>query len=124
MIQLITLKRLIALAAILLTCGFAQATDTIATVNGTPISTLALQQRVRFTRWTLGQQLLQIVQQNGEKALTDPASPYSAQYKLLTDKHALGQQVLDSLITVQLVSQEAARRGITVSPDEVQQQVA
>ena len=124
MIQPISLKRLITLLAVFLTLGFAQATDTVATVNGTPISTLAFQQRVRFTRWTLGQQLLQIVQQNGEKALTDPTSPYNAQYKLLTDSHALGQQVLDSLITVQLVSQEAARRGITVSADEVQQQVA
>src|SRR5258708_22134206 len=91
MIQPISLRRLITLLAVFLTLGFAQATDTVATVNGTPISTLAFQPRVRFTRWTLGQQLLQIVQQNGEKALTDPTSPYNAHYKLLTQSHPLGQ---------------------------------
>src|SRR5689334_17927324 len=50
--------------------SFAQTPDTIATVNGNPISTLAFQQRVRFTRWTIGQQLSQIVQQMGVTALT------------------------------------------------------
>jgi parvulin-like peptidyl-prolyl isomerase len=124
MIRSISVKRLFALFAISLTLGFIQVSDTVATVNGTPISKLSFEQRIRFTRWTLGQQLLQIAQQYGEKTLTDPTSPYNAQYKLLTDSHALGQQVLDSLITVQLVNQEAAKRGIAVTDDEVQQQVA
>lgn len=124
MIRSISVKSLFVLFAASLTLGFTQVSDTIATVNGTPISKLAFEQRVRFTRWTLGQQLLQIAQQYGDKTLTDPNSPYNAQYKLLTDSHALGQQVLDSLVTVQLVNQEAAKRGISVTDDEVQQQVA
>src|SRR5690242_19887612 len=72
----ILLKRIFALLAILLTLGFTQTSDTVATVNGVPISLSAFQQRIRFTRWTIGQQLLQVMQQSGEKALTDPTSPY------------------------------------------------
>ncbi len=68
--------------------AFAQTPDTIATVNGNPISTLAFQQRTRYTRWTIGQQLNQVVQQVGVTALTDPASPYNSQFKLLSDSSA------------------------------------
>jgi parvulin-like peptidyl-prolyl isomerase len=103
--------------------GLAQAPDTIATINGNPISTLVFQQRVRFTRWTIGQQLDQILQQMGATALTDPASPYNSQYKLLSDAPTLGQQVIDSLITVKLVQAEAVRRGITTDDAEVQTQI-
>jgi len=55
--------------------------------------------------------------------LTDPNSPFNAQYKLLTDSAGLGQQVLDSLIAIKLVKQEAARRNISVSDDDIQQQI-
>src|SRR5438105_1030855 len=103
--------------------GFAQTPDTVATVNGIPITTLAFQQRVRFTRWTIGQQLNQVVQQMGANALTDSASPYNSQYKLLTDSTALGQQVMDSLVTVKLVQAEAARRGISITDADVQAEV-
>jgi parvulin-like peptidyl-prolyl isomerase len=101
----------------------AQTTDTIATVNNMPISVAQFQQRVRFARWSTAQQLLQIVQQVGEAALTDPQSPYYAQLKTLADNAAFGQQVLDGLITIKLVQQEADKRGITVSDEETQQQV-
>src|SRR5688572_25453321 len=85
------------------TIAAAQTTDTIAMVNNDPISVAQFQQRVRFARWTTAQQLVQVMQSHGEKGLTDPESPYYAQYALLSDKQGLGQQVLDSLITIKLV---------------------
>lgn len=125
MVQLPILHRWRALVAIsfIVALGFAQAPDKIATVNDDSITTLAFQQRVRYTRWSIGQQLSQVAHQDGLKALTDSSSPYNSQYMLLSDSQTLGQQVLDSLIAVKLVQQEAARRGISVTDDEVQQQV-
>ncbi|MEP7285922.1 MAG: peptidylprolyl isomerase [Chloroflexota bacterium] len=119
----IFMLRLMLLTGVLLSLGFRQAAETVATVNDDPISVTAFQQRVRFARWATAQQLSQIVQTYGEKALTDPSSPYNTQYKLLADLPSFGKQVLDSLITVKLVQQEAARRGISVTDDEVQQQI-
>src|SRR5262249_30316547 len=94
--------RYIALLLVLLTTGAAQATDTLATVNGDPISVTTFQQRVRLARWTSAQQLIQIRQNYGDKALTDPTSPFNSQYMMLSSPSALGKQVLDSLIAVKL----------------------
>src|SRR5262250_985401 len=96
-LKIVLLAAFAALSALLLT-GFMQPANTIATVNGDPISVTMFQQRVRFARWTSAQQLNQILQSYGEKALTDPNSPFSAQYRLLSDSMGMGQQVLDSLI--------------------------
>jgi parvulin-like peptidyl-prolyl isomerase len=115
--------RLAVVALAVLCVGFTQTVDTIALVNGDPISMAAFQRRVRYARWTTAQQLNQIVQSYGATALTDANSPYHVQYKLLSDLPSFGQQVLDSLITVKLVQQEANKRGLKVTDDEVQQQI-
>src|SRR5260221_10925759 len=107
--------RFLGLLMILLTTGAAQATDTLAMVNGDPISVTMFQQRVRFARWTSAQQLIQIRQNYGDKMLTDPGSPFNSQYVILTTPSAFGKQVLDSLIAVKLVKQEAARRSIALT---------
>jgi parvulin-like peptidyl-prolyl isomerase len=117
------LLRFLGLLLVLLTMGAAQATDTLATVNGDPISVTMFQQRVRFSRWTSAQQLIQIKQSYGDKMLTDPASPFNSQYVILTVPSAFGKQVLDALIAVKLVRQEAARRGIAITDADVQQQI-
>lgn len=104
--------------------GFQQAPASVATVNGDSIPTVFFQQRVRFARWTAAQQLLQIMlDYGGEKALTDPNSPFHTQYRALIDSPAFTQQVLDGLIVLKLVQREATARGITVTPAETQAQI-
>lgn len=104
--------------------GFQQAPASVATVNGDAITTVLFQQRVRFARWTAAQQLLQIMQDyGGEKALTDPNSPFHAQYRALIDAPAFARQVLDGLIVLKLVQREASARGLTVTLAETQAQI-
>jgi parvulin-like peptidyl-prolyl isomerase len=115
--------QLFILLAFALTTAFQQLPDHVAIVGGDPISTTLFQQRVRLARWTTAQQLLQVMQTYGPNALTDPGSPYNGQYKNLNDSVTFAQQVLNSLITVKLVQREAAARGITVTDDDVQNQI-
>src|SRR5262245_18563368 len=107
----------------LLSMGFRQVPDAVATVSGDPIPTAVFQQRVRMARWMAGQQLLQIAQDYGPNSLTDPNSAFNAQYKALTDTSGFAQQVLDGLITTKLIQHEAAARGITVTDAETQEQI-
>ncbi len=110
-------------AGLVLTMGFQQAPDNIATVNGDPIPVVLFQQRVRFARWTTAQQLLQLMQTYGADSLTDSKSPFYPQYRTLVDTQGFGRQVLDSLVAIKLVQHEAAARGITVSDADVQEQI-
>ncbi len=116
-------KRILLLLLALLSMGFRQAPDAVATVNGDPIPTTVFQQRVRLARWMAGQQLLQVAQDYGANSLTDPNSPFNAQYKALSDTGPFAQQVLDGLITMKLVQHEAAARGITVTDAETEHQI-
>jgi parvulin-like peptidyl-prolyl isomerase len=115
--------QLFILFAFALTTAFQELPDHVAMVGGDPVPTTLFQQRVRLARWTTAQQLLQVMQTYGPDALTDPGSPYNGQYKNLSDNATFAQQVLDSLITVKLVQHEAAARGITVTDDDVQNQI-
>src|SRR4051812_48926298 len=108
------MKYLLLLLAVL-SMGFRQVPDAVATVTGDPIPTTVFQQRVRLARWMAGQQLLQIVQDYGANSLTDPNSPFNAQYKAISDTAAFAQQVLDGLVTMKLVQHEATVRNITVT---------
>ncbi len=108
----------------LLTAAFQQAPDAVATVGADPIPTGVFQQRVRLSRWMASQQLLLIAQDYGVNALTDPNSPFNAQYKAISDYPAFAQQVLDGLITIRLVQHEAAARSLTVTDAETQEQIS
>ncbi len=108
--------------------------EAVATVDDTPITTAEFQARVRFMRmqmqdefhyWSLQQQSLDP---------TDPDAQFYLEYiqgnlrdlqGQLSSENALvvGDQTLDQLIQEELVRQEAARRDITVTPEEVQSQV-
>jgi parvulin-like peptidyl-prolyl isomerase len=107
----------------LLSTGFKQAPDAVATVSADPIPTAVFQQRVRLARWMAGQQLLQVAQDYGPNSLTDPNSPFYAQYKAISDTAAFAQQVLDGLITMKLVQHEAAARSISVTDAETEDQI-
>ncbi len=91
----------------------------VAKVGSENISTAAFQKEVRFQRFSLIEQLRSIT--------SDPMSmqffgSYIQQLgNQLLSTNAMGQQVLDAMIEDELVRQEAERRGITVSEEEVDQ---
>ena len=95
----------------------------VAKVGDVEISTADFQKAVKYQRMLLSQQygqLAQIIQLFGSDPNT--ASFYQSQLSQiesqLTDTNLLGRQVLDQLIEEQIIRQEAAARGITVSPEE------
>ena len=103
-----------------------------ATVNGQSITVREVQARERlefanvsYNYSSLAQQVQQLQKSN------DPNNAflmqfYQQQLQQLASQATvdqIGRNALDALITDQLVRQEAQRRGITVSPDEVQQEM-
>ncbi len=107
-----------------------RAREPVATVGGTPITTAAFESRVRYHRLILRRQLDQYMAQRMSLDPTDPeAAPIFDQLDTmireleaqLSPAYAvsLGQQVLDQMVQEELIRQEAARRGITVSQEEI-----
>jgi hypothetical protein len=100
-----------------------------ATVNGTMISIADWQARVRFDRQLRINQIAQINQQLG---FLDPTTEFGQQLidqgraqiqeisDLLDAGDSLAADVLDQMVEEQLVRQEATRRGLVVTPQEVQ----
>ena len=96
----------------------------IAVVDGTPIPTEAFQRRVAYERFSLQNQLRQWQQFRSQ---FDPKgeNPFLAQQinqlsARINDVEGLSLQVLDKMIDEVLIREEAAKRGITASPEEVQ----
>lgn len=92
----------------------------VAIVNGVEISTREFQKQVRYSRLRLIDQYWNL-QQYATYLGQDPQfqSQVSQVTASLNSSFSLGRDVLDRMIEEELVRQEAARRGITVSPDEV-----
>jgi parvulin-like peptidyl-prolyl isomerase len=99
------------------------------TVNGTMVSITDWQARVRFERQMHINQIAQISQQ---LSFFDPSTEFGqqlisqgqAQIQEIRDLLDLGDgiaaDVLDQMVEEQLIRQEAARRGIVVTPEELQ----
>ena len=99
----------------------------IAVVDGTPIPTDAFQRRLAYERLSLQNQLRQWQQfqlqidPKGENAfLNQQINQLAAQ---VNDVEGLSLQVLDQMIDEVLIREEAAKRGITASPEEVQARI-
>lgn len=99
----------------------------IAIVEGTPIPTNAFQRRLAYQRLVLMQQLRQW---QDFQAQFDPQreNPFLLQQiqQLATqidDVEGLSLDVLDRMIDEVLIRQEAAKRGISVDPEEVQRRI-
>lgn len=99
----------------------------VAIVNGTEIATAAYQNRVRYERFLLENQYLQIQQQ--QSALAQPGNEQLAEF-LGPQYEQLAAQVVQQLQTVdiktvdlmvedELVAEEAAARNLAVTPEEV-----
>ena len=97
--------------------NYLQGRRPVAEVNGEKIPTQEFQARVVLQRNNLINQYLlyQQYQQYGID-VSNQLSQYEAS---LNSPSTIGQQVLDTMIGEALLRQEAARRGITVSPEEV-----
>jgi len=100
----------------------------VAQVNGKIITTADFQKRVRYTRAHITAQVNQLQAQR-EQFSSDPSLSYFTQQidqqltslqSQLSDPVSLGGQVINSMVDEELIRQEAAKRGITVSPEEVQ----
>ncbi len=101
----------------------------VAVVNGTKITRQDYQRRVLYERDLLDEQMQLIQQQYQQFAATFKDSPELLKSfedqtnqqlnQLYAQRTNLDRQVLDEMIEEELTAQEAAKRGITVSEDEV-----
>jgi parvulin-like peptidyl-prolyl isomerase len=129
--QQIRLIRWISIAAVLIVAlllayGYLRinvfaAREPVAEVNGDTITTGEWQERVRFARVNLYNQLstLAFYEQFG----MDVSQQQNQIMTTLQLPELLGQQVLDEMVDDALIRQEAEKRGITVSSEEVDKMV-
>jgi len=100
----------------------------IATVNGVPISVREYQTRVRYDAANLYSQLQQI-SSNLSQVQSDPSLSFLAssfqqqQQQVATQLVQIDTLDLDQVIEDELIRQEAKKRDITVSDDEIEQQM-
>ncbi len=102
----------------------------VATVNGVQIRTDTYQRWVRYRRYQLNSYLTQIDDQLSQLDPTDESVAFLAQYmqqqrsQIQMELAGMSStQPLDELIDSELIRQEAKRRNITVSPEEVQREI-
>lgn len=98
--------------------NYLQAREPVAEVNGDKITTKEFQARVILQRNELLSQYM-LYQQYQQFGL-DVSSQLSQIESSLSVPSVVGQGVLDNMISEVLIRQEAARRGITVSADELE----
>ncbi len=128
----INIIRGIALTGILIVVGllgygylklnFLQLREPVAEVNGVKITTGEWQERVKFQR----AQLLNLYNQYGfyqQNFGFDYSQQMQQIVSQLQSPETIGQQVLDQMGDEILIRQEAQKRGITVSEDEVEKMI-
>lgn len=107
-----------------------KAREPVAVVNGVPISAADFEARVRYYRALLREQQDYLTARRMEIDPTQPESAplleyLNAQIRQLetqlspTYAVSLGKEILDQMVREELFRQEAARRGITVSAEEI-----
>jgi parvulin-like peptidyl-prolyl isomerase len=105
-----------------------QTNQPIALVNGQPISIREYQTQLRYRALTLSAQVQQAnlaLQQIGsDPTLAFLKASYEQQLQqLVLELVSLPSEMLESLIEDELVRQEAARRNLSVSADEVEEEI-
>jgi parvulin-like peptidyl-prolyl isomerase len=100
----------------------------IATVNGTPITVRDYQVRLRYDYASIESQLSSL-QSNLAQFGNDPSADFLKNYfqqqqvQLVNELITLPRGELETLIDNEIVRQEAAKRNITVSEDEIDQEI-
>jgi len=117
----------IVLVALLLGYGYLKTTyfmlqEPVAEVNGEVITTKQFQERVRLERVRELNMLETYVYYQQAFGMDTSQQQQQIQATLATPS-ILGQQVLDMLVDELIISQEAAKRGITVSEDELNKSI-
>jgi peptidyl-prolyl cis-trans isomerase D len=112
----------IVLALVVLLIGYGildqyvlQPAKPVAKVNGDAVSVSEFQANVRYQRYSVISYYNQIFQYFGQN------DQYVQQEQYQLTKEVIGQQTLDQLVEDRIIRQEAKRRGITVSKEEVDQ---
>lgn len=105
-----------------------QTNQPIARVNGQPISIREYQTQLRYRALTLDAQIQQanrtLQQISSDPTLAFIKASYEQQLQqLLLELVSLPSEMIESLIEDELVRQEAARRNITVSADEIEEEI-
>ncbi len=111
-----------------------EAASPVATVGETPIRSDEFESRVRFLRANMALQLQQWVEQRRSIDPSDETSDFVLNYidqnisqleatLAEENKGFIGGQAVEQLVRHEIVRQEAVRRGITATPDEVQRKV-
>ncbi len=101
----------------------------VAVVNGEPVTTKDYQLRVKYRRFELANQQAVLEAQLARLDPTQEDEQFLVQYlqqqvqQVQSQSIVLPTQVLDDLIDEVLVQQEANRRGISVTPADVQQEI-
>ncbi|MFL7867660.1 MAG: peptidylprolyl isomerase [Anaerolineales bacterium] len=98
---------------------YLQGRQPVAEVNGEKITTNEFQARVTMQRTQLLNQYSQYLQYQQLFGL-DVTQQLNQIQASLDNPSSVGQQVLDALVNEALIRQEAKRRGISVTPDEVE----
>lgn len=130
----IALGSVAALIVVILAVGYwrtsiAVLDDTIATVNGVALPVRAYQARARYDAQVILGRLAQVQQAVQQFDATNPAFSQIIQYyqqQYSQDQSALIQvpsQALEDMVDDELVRQEAKKRGITVTPEEVDREI-
>jgi parvulin-like peptidyl-prolyl isomerase len=97
----------------------------VAFVSGVPIRTDTYQKMVRYRRLLLENYVANLQAQKAQLDPNDESSQFMAQYiqqnidKAQTQMMALDMQVLDDLIDDELIRQEAAKNGLSVTEEEL-----
>ncbi len=111
-----------------------KAREPVAVVDDVPVTMDEFQARARFVRMQIQLELQRLTLQQRSLDMSDPNAEFYLEYiqgnirdleTQLSPANALiiGEQVLDQLVTGELVRQEAERRGIEVASEDVQQSV-
>ena len=101
----------------------------VALVNGKPISTRDFQLMVQYRRLDMASQIAMLQDQLARLDPTAEDQQFLVQYlqqqiqQLQSQESDLPGQALDDMIDDELIRQEAAKRGITVTAEEVQEEI-
>ncbi len=98
----------------------------VATVYGAPVTLQEYQKLYRFRRWDWANRVARLESQKQQLSSGGQDASFLLQYidqqiqQIQTQQTNIATTVLDEMIDDQLVRHEAAQRGISVSPEEVQ----